>query len=232
MLPPFNLPEGIILLITDELASPSDFILHRALASHIKESKGSKNIVLSVSKDILRWKTIAAKSNVNLTQYITSGAVEFFDILEHAPFPEGSQNSDLRPLFNIVKNKPAFVILDDISTLEWIGFSFLDITRFIRALRAACLQEKATLFIRHHVVTPNEPDDLFRHLLQICSYHMEVRPLSTGRSGVVSGEVALHPGPSSISDSIKLIPRSTAVQYRLADTGPTFFQRGTSAGVL
>ncbi|KAF8999646.1 hypothetical protein BDQ17DRAFT_1308433 [Cyathus striatus] len=239
MLPPFNLPEGIVLLITDELASPADFVLHRILASHIKEAKGSTNIIISVSGDIQRWKTIAAKSNVNLIQHIASGAVEFLNVSEHTRLPENSQKGELRPLYEFVKNKlsqtkesSALVILDDISTLEWIGFPFLDLTRFIRALRATCLEAKATLLIRHHIVTSNDPDDLFRLLLQICSYHMEVRPLSTGRSGAVSGEVALHPGPSTINDSVKLIPRSAAVQYRLADTGPTFFQRGTSAGVL
>lgn len=30
------------------------------------------------------------------------------------------------------------IILDDISTLEWIGFPLLDVSRFIRALVAAC----------------------------------------------------------------------------------------------
>jgi hypothetical protein len=30
------------------------------------------------------------------------------------------------------------VIVDDISTLEWIGFSLLDVSRFVRALVAVC----------------------------------------------------------------------------------------------
>lgn len=51
------------------------------------------------------------------------------------------------------------------------------------------VQAHATLFVRHHIVTRSEPDDLFRHLLQISNYHLEVRPLSSGRSGEVSGEV-------------------------------------------
>jgi len=36
-----------------------------------------------------------------------------------------------------------------------------------------------------------EPDALFQLLLQLCSYHVEVRPLASGRSGAVSGEVHL-----------------------------------------
>ena len=108
------------------------------------------------------------------------------------------------------------VILDDVSTLEWIGFSFLDVCRFVRALVAACrrvsrqffgkkksrsscidafpyffFKENATLIVRHHLVLP-EVDDLFRRLLQISTYHLEVRSLSSGRSGTVSGEVSRH----------------------------------------
>lgn len=52
---------------------------------------------------------------------------------------------------------------------------------------------KTTLLIRHHMVSPSdpEPDDLFRLLLQISNYHLETRPLVTGRSGNVTGEVLL-----------------------------------------
>ena len=35
------------------------------------------------------------------------------------------------------------VILDDVSVLEWIGFSLVDVVRFVRALRAACLKVRA-----------------------------------------------------------------------------------------
>ena len=62
MLSPFNLPEGIVLLITDELSSPADFLLHRLLSSHFKDSKSAKSVILSVSEGIERWKAVAAKS--------------------------------------------------------------------------------------------------------------------------------------------------------------------------
>jgi hypothetical protein len=55
------------------------------------------------------------------------------------------------------------------------------------------VQTKTTLLIRHHLIATSdaEPDDLFRQLLQICDYHLEVRPLSSGRSGEVTGEVGI-----------------------------------------
>ena len=32
------------------------------------------------------------------------------------------------------------VVLDDVSTLEWIGYSPIDIIRFVRAVRSLCLK--------------------------------------------------------------------------------------------
>lgn len=145
--------------------------------------------------------------------------------------------------------------------------------------------------MRHHLLSPEEPDELFRSLYQLCASYIEVRPLASGRSGAVSGEVSsllpiytsmvlfaalptpkpptvisapqtsypsvlrfpihgtsvvltslilqvsLYPGPSymlsaSISSHSHLIPRDKALQYRLTDTGATFFERGTGGAVL
>lgn len=77
---------------------------------------------------------------------------------------------------------------------------------------------------------------------------MEVKPLLSGRSGAVSGEVSsacqtkpflnslrqisFHPGPCVDESEFQSIPRSAAVQYRLTDTGAVFFERGTGGGVL
>jgi hypothetical protein len=59
---PFDLPEGIMLVISDELGAPGDFLLHRALASHLKDRKKTKAIVLSVAEGLSRWKALAFKS--------------------------------------------------------------------------------------------------------------------------------------------------------------------------
>ena len=66
MFSPFELPEGITLLITDALSAPANFFLHRTLAAYMKKDRKPEDvvkcIVLSVSEDITRWKAIAAKS--------------------------------------------------------------------------------------------------------------------------------------------------------------------------
>ena len=59
---PFGLPEGVLLLITDALSAPANFLLHRTLAAYMKDRKDAKCVILSVSEDITRWKALAAKS--------------------------------------------------------------------------------------------------------------------------------------------------------------------------
>ncbi|KAF5359008.1 hypothetical protein D9758_004871 [Tetrapyrgos nigripes] len=242
MFSPFNLPDGILALITDELPSPADFVLHQSLSSHFKQSTKTfkrSAIILSVSESWTRWQAISAKSNLNLSQLSTAGSLHFVELI--SSLQSSAEDSPFRSLCDKVRglldsmedsSEPTLVILDDIATLEWIGYPILEVTRFCRALRALCAKKKATLLIRHHL-TSEEPDDLFRLLYQICTYHVDVRPLSSGRSGAVSGEVALHAGPSlPPSTSVKLIPRSAALQYRLTESGVVFFERGSSSGVL
>lgn len=43
------------------------------------------------------------------------------------------------------------VIVDDLATLDWLGFSVLDITRFCRALAAACRKVCAILSRVHSI---------------------------------------------------------------------------------
>lgn len=59
--PELSIP-GQLLLITDELPSPADFLLHKALFSHLKSTNEAKCILLGVNEDYSRWNSIAAKS--------------------------------------------------------------------------------------------------------------------------------------------------------------------------
>ncbi|KAJ4490625.1 hypothetical protein J3R30DRAFT_3694315 [Lentinula aciculospora] len=247
MLSHFDLPEEIFLLITDELPSPADFALYQCLVSHIKEKQDSTlRIVLSVSESISRWQSILAKSNVNLSQQIAAKMVHFVDVTSLAPVHNDSDEVHANPfrvlyeqISTIIENKNhdlkpgALVMVDDISSLEWIGYSTSDLFKLCRALRALCLKKQATLVIRHHIVTPGELDPLFQHLHSLCTYHLDVRPLTSGRSGAVSGQIALHSGPNAVPPSAaRTRQRSSALQYRLTDGNAVFFERGSSRGVL
>lgn len=229
-------------LITDELPAPADFLLHRFLHVQIRDAKQSHCIFLSVSEDFDRVKTIASKATLNLVQNAKFKFVDFVKASEASP-EKTTGDADTR-LYNIINllsldigavkaaEEQTLVILDDISSLEWLGFSPLALFRFARALKALCLKSGATLVIRLHILDASEPGHLFRLLLQLCSYHIEVRPLASGRSGAVSGELCLHSGPCESGFKSRPLSRTSALQYRLTDGGAMFFNKGTSEGVL
>jgi len=59
---PLDLPSGVFLLITDELAAPGDFFLHRTLASYLKRNNNGRAIIVALSESATRWKALASKS--------------------------------------------------------------------------------------------------------------------------------------------------------------------------
>lgn len=88
------------------------------------------------------------KQNVNLAQHISTGLVKLIDLSDCESQPVGQRLSFVYGQVSKILEAPCFqdgsrndhrlVILDDLSTLEWIGFARLDILRFVRALRIAC----------------------------------------------------------------------------------------------
>jgi hypothetical protein len=210
---------------------------------HLKQSKTAKCIVLSVSESLERWKSVASKANTNVVHNESFRFIDVFD--QHLPSRnrgEGDTNKiSLKCIYDLLSvellnsrtnGQISLVILDDITSLEWLGVSLLDLSRFARALRTLCVKMDAALVVRHHIVTPPEPDALLQHLLQLCTYHIEVRPLASGRSGAVSGEICVHLGPGVKDTNEHVIPRTSALQYRLTESSAVFFDKGTSTGVL
>jgi hypothetical protein len=55
--------------------------------------------------------------------------------------------------------------------------------------RRSNLQNGVFLAVRYHIATPDDLDSILRILLQLSAFHIEVLPLSSGKSGAVSGEV-------------------------------------------
>ena len=72
------------------------------------------------------------------------------DFRAPAPLQTAYQHTPptLRPIFDLVQGTlhktdhegAKLVTLDDTATLEWIGFSMLDVSKFAPALRGACLK--------------------------------------------------------------------------------------------
>ena len=248
MFPPTALPlPREIVLITDEILSPGDFLLHRFLINHLKGTKKATAILVCVSEDLTRWKSVASKSvrranviavalgvhlvldlqNVNLSTNLDLGSLMLVDVMSHLTprvategYPTlGELYKNIHSVLNIFSEdveKNTLLILDDLTALEWIGIPTEEIARFARALCAlsrrvlillsddafgtyATAQHNSSLVVRHHITTPSEPDELFKRLVQLCDYHLDVFPLSSGRSGSVSGQVRSRLARSSLS---------------------------------
>ncbi|KAG8214085.1 hypothetical protein J3R82DRAFT_10843 [Butyriboletus roseoflavus] len=153
--PPADLASHVgLVLITDELQAPADFLIHRFLNLRLKDSKRSRCLFLSVSEDIERIKSVASKSNLNISQ---NARFKFVDVYSHLEESEESEEPDassrdtrlgLWRIFDLVSTElrsgqedaKTLVILDDIATLEWLGYSVLELSRLCRALRALCLK--------------------------------------------------------------------------------------------
>jgi len=97
---------------------------------------------------------------------------------------------------------------------HFVSRSYISLTWAVLLTRIS-YQSNASLIIRHHAVTPDEPDD---HLLQICMYHIDVRPLSSGRSRAVSREVSIIVFFQQ-SHSLKCVDRSAC---RILSITPNF----------
>ncbi|KAI0246450.1 hypothetical protein BJV78DRAFT_1135200 [Lactifluus subvellereus] len=230
-------------VITDELASPGDFLLHQLLSEFVRGSPDGKCIIISASQDLARWKAISSRSGFNLTQKLEQGSIIFIDVPTQIPDLSRSKGTTLLPLLDFIRDSverirgatSSLVIFDELASFEWIGHSALDVSRFARALVSSCAKASANgvfLAVRYHIATPDDPDSILRILLQLSTYHVEVLPLSSGKSGAVSGEIALHAGAALAGTPRRVIPRSRALQYRLGEYHATYFERGTGHMVL
>jgi len=175
------------------------------------------------------------------------------------PLDRGQEEASLQALYNAIAHflqhtsipdtlhdSPAsrtLIILDDITLLSYLGYPADSLVRFLRALRSLCTRpaSASTLLIRAHaspspISTESTPypydEEVLRHLLEVCQTHVEVRPLGSGKSGAVSGEVAVHQGGAATQEVPKGLGRNFGVQYRLGENGASFFRKGMSAGVL
>ena len=143
------------------------------------------------------------------------------------------------------------VILVGFSELICQGFSPEHLARFGRALLGWCRQTQTSLITTLHTplllnasslgdhlsVSPtSDPEsDLLLRLLragQDGGIWWRVEELKSGRSGVVHGEISVHPLSSRSSVIQKRVPYTSPLQYRLDDNAVRVFPKGTGKGYL
>jgi hypothetical protein len=120
-----------------------------------------------------------------------------------------NQISDTLALYATPASKHVCVMIEDLSHLSWIGATEIEISQFYRAVRGVCLkvclplrlvlpsllnwccwcwQAGASLVLISRVIGSEPPGIILRDLLANCHAVINVLPLSSGRSGSVSGE--------------------------------------------
>jgi hypothetical protein len=94
-------------------------------------------------------RSLSSHQNISIQNHLDLGSVIFMDLLAGLQPPHSQQQ--LQVIFEHVQQNisrdstPCLLILDDITTLEWVGFPSTDIQHFIRALRALCLKVSFTI---------------------------------------------------------------------------------------
>ncbi|KAG8901970.1 hypothetical protein FRB99_004988 [Tulasnella sp. 403] len=147
---------GQLILVTDDLSSPAEFLLHSILSAHIKEGGGRVAIVSS--RDVIHWKAVSSKSGVNLSQYLQSGSIRIVSpvatLLDVQPGVVSNMSGPLRELYEemrlqvtkeVSENTIGLIIVDEIAELSWSGVEDRDMLPFIRAIRALALSAGRTL---------------------------------------------------------------------------------------
>lgn len=94
---------------------------------------------------------MASQQNINVTHSESFHFIDVFD--QHPPSQQfGEEHSNkisLKCIYDLLSVKLSdsrtngqipLVILDDITLLEWLGVSLLDLSRFARAIRTLCVK--------------------------------------------------------------------------------------------
>lgn len=155
--------EHRIILITDQIASPADFVLHRVLSQCLKGSTSKGHIaVVSLERELAQWRGITARNNIQLDKHLANGNLTYIDGLSISSSSPGSsrefdagegyrfapsafqskdEKTSLKGLYAVLEQtlqskqtQPHILILDAPCILEFIGIPPVEITRFIRAV--------------------------------------------------------------------------------------------------
>ncbi|KAG8760499.1 hypothetical protein FRC14_002888 [Serendipita sp. 396] len=193
-----------------------------------------KCVFVTLTQDVEHWKAILGKLNVNPAKAIEEGSLVFVDLFSKwRSTKPGADGDILGNIHKVLANNTetaspgeTLVMIDDLAHLSWVGVDELDLLKFIRTLRLT-LHESALLIGCHTLAVEPPTSIIHRYLLETCTVHLEFRPLTSGRSGLVSGELIVCRGPEAWPEDIT-IPAQNTLHYRSTDSGAIIFEKGSS----
>ncbi|KIM30803.1 hypothetical protein M408DRAFT_270514 [Serendipita vermifera MAFF 305830] len=237
---------GNLLLVTDHLDASADFLLIRAATTVLKPNKAhsptaiKKCIFMTFAREEAHWRAILGKANVIGTK---DADLTFLDLFSQwrssKPANDGDDslfgNGHLDEAYKMLKaelanaTRSSIVLIDDLAHLEWVGINEQDIVRFLRSIRSLLREAGASLLIIYHKLAIETPtSDVQRYLLSTCLAHIECRPLVSGRSGSVAGEIRFHIGPEAWPGDMST-PTRQVLHYRCTDITGVVFEKGSTS---
>lgn len=231
---PLPLP-GSLVVVTDHNDARGTFIYTKA-ASIIAKQRNSGScgvercIFISLMEDIEHWKAILTKNSVNCEKASGDGTLVFVDLLSSRAEEDSAILSRLFTKLEVELSKPqgtTLVILDDLAHMTWTGEDEGTLVKFLSSLRSLCRKAGAALIVGYRTLSAGSPDEAaHRYLLSTCTLHLACRPLSSGRSGSVSGELIARRGPEAWPEEV-LTPLNMVLHYRCTESGAVLFERGS-----
>ncbi|KAM0748712.1 hypothetical protein T439DRAFT_382491 [Meredithblackwellia eburnea MCA 4105] len=246
------LPGDLMVLITDTLESEATMLLTTAITTNIRKTQpASTTLLLALAHPFNHYASIlkknASPNGLQLQNEKEKGSFSFLEIDPTASDKQQLLDSIFRATLDFLAASakpdstaapsPPLVILDDVSALLWSGIDALRLARFVGTLRGLCSEYQSSLIILQHgddlaALDNSEDNVLFRRLLQRADVWLNTASLSSQ----TRGELSIHRGPALVLpiDKFDVGERhaATAVQYKLEDQGPAWFNKGLGRGFI
>ncbi len=215
------------------------FAIHHFLHLAIKD--GKKILLIGLENSFGHFNGVALKFGFNLVKLRESGELAFFDglksISQHCANDSGQFQScafenGLKDFIDKNIAPGSFVIIDKISLLNQLGLKVPQVVKLMNGIILTTRSQNCCLVTRSRAISrlDNDEDDLEEpadhlcaFLTQVAALNIQLRPLMTGKSATVTGNISF----LWTSDS-----QLCRYQYRLEEKDVKVFAKGTSAGVL
>ncbi|RDD39533.1 Elongator complex protein 6 [Trichoplax sp. H2] len=248
-----NLPNGKSLVIIDSQTDGS-FLLHHFISLYIQG--GGKVVMLAFAQSFSHYSLVAQKLGINLNSACDDKTFVFLPGLKYTldgiinrdvenPLLDTSNCKSLHSLYQAINSAisanenqslPTLLIIDDISTLLYLGFQHTEICTFLTYCQhTICKKTNGCILSLIH--NDSDVEDQSSNLLSRWFHHfadivLELEGLQSGRSKDVHGQLKVVFTRREQNDLHSLSPLSRCVHYRIRDKGVSFFALGTSPAIL
>lgn len=243
------LPQELSLLISDTLESPATFLVVQHLALALKARRPC--VLVGLAQSFEYYTAVLRKQGVQLPHEREKGNLVYIDtaqllVDEYDGFAMALQTQigqalNARTPDQITSEpRPPLVALDDFASLLHAGLAPLALLKLFRNIRGMARQSSASLLVVYHddafspgrtnIERSEEDHFLLRNLIQLSDFWIQTRSLRAQ----MTGELVLHRAPALAGLQSDLVTHSLnrPLQYKLEETGPTYFAKGTGKGFL